>query len=62
MVLVSVSVSVPQENCPAFHTSLPVVGSQVWSPAPWNELAVNPLDIERDPPKELDDVEFPIEA
>lgn len=27
--LVSVSVSVPQENCPAFQTSLPVVGLQV---------------------------------
>ena len=24
--------SVPQENCPAFQTNLPVVTSQVWRP------------------------------
>ena len=32
--LVSVSVSNPQENCPAFQTNLPVVGLQVESPPP----------------------------
>ena len=32
--VVSVSVSVPQENCPAFQVSLPVVELHVERPAP----------------------------